>query len=165
MDINPFIIPHAVAEKVRDRAFLHNEMSQGKLGQEILGFSESVMGQFYVAALHIFEEKRYADAVDAFLFLSTLNPEHYDYWLGLGASLQHCNDYEGAVDAYEMAAICQIDCPVPYFHLSKCLFAMHDRASSLQAIDLALEYSEFRDEYADLHRQAKAAKELILKEQ
>jgi type III secretion system low calcium response chaperone LcrH/SycD len=163
--LKEFEISKKVSEKIKDKQLLKREFSEGKNIQEILEFSEETMNKFYGAALSIFEKKEYQKAVQAFSFLAGVNPYHYDYWLGLGASIQHCHDYEAAIDAYEMAAICQIDNPVPYFHLAKCLFAMHDRNSALQAIDLAIEYSENQDQYDELHRQAKAAKETLLKEQ
>ncbi len=163
--LEEFEISKEIKQKLKDNSFLKNELSKEKCLQEILGFSEETMGKFYKAACSIFEKKLYIESSDAFLFLVTLNPCHYDYWLGLGASTQHRNDYEAAIDAYEMAAICQLDCPVPYLHLAKCLFAMHDRTSALQAIELAIEYSENQDQYDDLHRQARAAKEVLLKEE
>jgi tetratricopeptide (TPR) repeat protein len=73
-------------------------------------------------------------------------------------------DYEAAIDAYEMAAMHDITSPVPYFYLAKCLFAIHDRESALQAIDLALEYAEESSDYDELKEQAKAARALLLKE-
>lgn len=164
-EIDEFEIAKEIRIKIKDLSFLKKELESEKIVQEILGFSETTMGKFYTAACSLFELQRYVEAGDAFLFLVTLNPYHYDYWLGFGAATQHLNHYEEAIDAYEMAAICQLECPVPYLHLAKCLFAMHDRSSALQAIDLALEYSENRDEYDDLHRQAKAAKEVLLKEE
>lgn len=164
-ELQEFEIAKQIKKKLCDKSRLKQEITSGKCIQEILGFTEETMGKFYTAALRIFEKQNYVDAGNGFLFLVTLNPYHYDYWLGLGASTQHCNDYEAAVDAYEMAAICQIENPVPYFHLAKCLFAMHDRTSALQAIELALEYSENQDEYEELHRQAKAAKTTLLKEE
>lgn len=164
-DIGEFNISPEIRKKIKDKVWLKKELAAGKSAQEILGFSDVTMDKFYSAAYTLFQNKKYTDAANAFLFLVTLNPYHYDYWLGLGAATQWCGDYEAAIDAYEMAAICQIDNPVPYFHLAKCLFAMHDRESALQAIELALEYSEGRENFEDVHRQALAAKALLIKEQ
>lgn len=121
------------------------------------------MAKFYGAAYRLFEHQKYTDAANAFLFLATLNPYHHEYWVGLGMATQMNGDYEAAVDAYEMAAICKIDSPVPYFYLAKCLFAMHDRESALQALDLAIEYSNDLPEYAELQIQASKARALLLK--
>lgn len=163
-DKDPFKIPLRVRRKLQNKEWLKKQFSKGKSAQEILEFSNESMDYFYVNACQLFECKRYEDAAHAFLFLVTLNAYHYDYWLGLGAATQGCGDYEAAIDAYEMAAIFQIESPIPYFHLAKCLFAMHDRENSMQAIDLALEYSEGRAEFEEIHLQAKAAKALLLKE-
>lgn len=152
-------------KRLKDKKWLKKALAAGKTPQEILGFSEETMNKFYEAACRLFEVKRYEDAANAFLFLVTMNSYHYDYWIGLGAAVQRCGDYEAAIDAYEMAAVCQLENPAPYFHLAKCLFAMHDRESALQAVDLALEYSEGRSEFSDIHQQALAAKALLLKDQ
>ena len=164
-DANEFEIPEEIRKKISNQKWLKKQFIEGKNAQQILGFSDETMDKLYMAAYRLFQNKKYLDAANAFFFLVTLNPYHYDYWLGLGAATQRCEDYEGAVDAYEMAAICQLDNPIPYFHLAKCLFAMHDRESALQAIDLALEYAEDSSDYAEIYQQARTAKALLLKEQ
>ena len=163
--IGEFEISPKIRRKLKDKKWLKQQLAAGHTAQEILGFADESMNKFYHAAYQLFENQRYTDAANAFLFLVTLNPYHYDYWVGLGASTQRCGDYEAAIDSYEMAAICQIENPVPYFHLAKCLFAMHDRESALQAIELALEYSEGKSEFDDVYQHALAAKGLLLKEQ
>jgi type III secretion system low calcium response chaperone LcrH/SycD len=162
---NEFEISKQARKRLKDKKWLKKALASGKTPQEILEFSEDTMNKYYEAACRLFENKRYNDAANAFLFLVTMNSYHYDYWLGLGAAVQRCGDYEAAIDAYEMAAVCQLENPAPYFHLAKCLFAMHDRESALQAIDLALEYSEGRNEFADIHKQALAARALLLTDQ
>lgn len=164
-DTGEFEVPEKIKKKLKDKKWLKKQLASGKSAQEILGFADATMDKFYMAAFSLFEHKRYTEAANAFLFLVTLNPYHYDYWLGLGAATQRCGDYEAAIDSYEMAAICHLENPIPYFHLAKCLFAMHDRESALQAIDLAIEYSEGSTIYEDVYRQALAAKALLIKEQ
>ena len=129
-----------------------------------MGFSDVAMSKFYKAAHYLFEHERFAVAADAFLFLATLNPYNYEYWLGLGMSLQRCNQFDTAIDAYELAAICEPDVPVPYFYLAKCFFAVHDQENANKALDLALEYAGELEEYAELKRQAKQAKALLSKD-
>lgn len=160
-----FEISASVQTKVKDRQWVKKQLSEGKIAQEILEFSDQTMDKFYLAAFELYQLNHFSDAADAFLFLVALNPHHYDYWLGLGAATQRCGDYEAAIDAYEMAAICQIENPIPYFHLAKCLFAMHDRESALQAIEMALEYSKDNDDFTEVYEHALAAKALLLKEQ
>lgn len=162
-ELGEFKISKKVKEKLKDKAFLKKEFAKGKNAQQILEFSDDAMAKFYKAAYKLFENKKYQDAANAFLFLVTLNPYNHDYWLGLGMSTQMQGDFESAIDAYEMAAMYEIENPVPYFYLAKCLFAMHDRESALQALDLALEYSEGKSEYSDLKKQAQKARSLLIK--
>jgi type III secretion system low calcium response chaperone LcrH/SycD len=156
-----FTISPTALKHLSDKNWVQKQLSDEMSVQNMIGFSDETMDQFYAAACHIFENKNYDDASKAFLFLVTINPYHYDYWLGLGAATQHCHDYEAAIDAYEMAAICQLDNPIPYFHLANCLFAMHDRDSALKAIEMVLEYSTGNDEYTDLRQKAIAAKGVL----
>src|SRR5262249_33164463 len=139
--LGEFKVSKKVREKLKNKKLLKKELAKGKSAQEIMGFSDETMAKFYGAAYKLFENRRYLDAANAFLFLVTLNPYNHDYWLGLGMATQLSHDYESAIDAYEMAAVCKVDSPVPYFYLAKCLFAMHDRESALQALDLAIEYA------------------------
>jgi len=162
-DLNEFKLSKKAQEKLKDKELLKRELARGKTPQEILGFKDETMAKFYQAAYRLFEHKKYVDAANAFLFLVTLNTHNHDYWLGLGMSTQLCGEYEAAIDAYEMAAVTDVDSPVPYFYLAKCLFAIHDRESALQALDLALEYAADKKQYQELLQQARAAKALLLK--
>lgn len=162
-ELGEFKISKKVREKLKDKSYLKKELAKGKTAQEILGFSDETLAKFYNAAYKLFENQKYMDAANAFLFLVTLNPYNHDYWLGLGMATQMSGDYESAIDAYEMAAVYEMDNPVPYFYLAKCLFAMHDRDSALQALDLALDYANDRPEYEELKKQAKAARNILLK--
>lgn len=164
-DIGEFKISKKAKAKLKNKTLLKKQIAQGKSAQEILGFSDETMAKFYGAAYRLFEHRRYVEAANAFLFLATLNPYNHDYWVGMGMCSQLIKDYETAIDAYEMAAICRIDSPVPYFYLAKCLFALHDRDSALQALELAIEYAENHTEFTELKNQAETAKKLLLKDQ
>lgn len=164
-DIGNFNLSTHVKAKLKNKELLKKELEAGKTAQDIMEISDENMAKFYRSAYRLFEGKRYSDASNAFFFLATLNPYNHDYWLGLGMSLQLGGNYEPAIDAYEMAAICEIDNPVPYFYLAKCLFAIHDRESALQALEMAIEYSEDKADYQDLAMQAKAAKSILIKNQ
>jgi len=163
-DKSHFIISPEIKAKLNNKIIVKEALEEGVLIQDLMEFSGETMNKFYKAATSLITQKRYGDAANAFLFLVVLNPYHYDYWLGLGLAAQNCGEYEGAINAYEMAAICEIENPIPYFYLAKCLFAMHDRINALQAIDMAIEYAGEQQDNEELYEKALAAKELILKE-
>lgn len=162
-DLSEFRLSEKAKAKLKNKKLLKKELAEGKTAQEIMGFSDETMSKFYKAAYLLFEHKRYQDAANAFLFLATLNPHNHEYWLGLGMSTQMRQDYEAAIDAYELAALCDISSPIPYLYLAKCLFAIHDRESALQALNLAIETAGDLEEYAELKRQAEMAKDILLK--
>ncbi len=160
-DLSEFKLSKKIKEKLKNKKLLKKELSEGKSAQQILGFSDSTMGKFYNAAYTLLEHKRYEGAANAFLFLATLNPHNHDYWLGLGMATQLNKDYESAIDAYELAALNDFSNPIPFFYLAKCLFAIHDRESAIQALDLAIETAADIDEYAELKQQAEEAKRIL----
>ena len=162
-ELKDFRLSHDVKVKLKDKKSLSKEIASGKSAQEIMEFSNETMAKFYKAAYLLFEHKHYEDAGNAFLFLATLNPRNHEYWLGLGMASQLNGNYEAAIDAYELAAITNIESPVAYFYLAKCLFAIHDRESSLQALELAIEMAGDSPEFADLKSQAETARALLLK--
>ena len=103
-NLDEFILAEKIAVKLKDRQAFKQELAAGNSLQDALGLSIETMANFYGAAHHLFEKKRYKEAANAFLFLVTLNSHQYDYWLGLGMSEQLCGYYEDAIDAYEIAA-------------------------------------------------------------
>ncbi|MDB2613863.1 SycD/LcrH family type III secretion system chaperone [Chlamydiales bacterium] len=159
-----FTLSNSVKKKLKDKKRVKKELSEGKTGQEVLELSDKQMKMLYKGAYTLFEGGKYLDSADAYLFLVTLNPHNYDYWLGLGMSLQLSGNIDGAIDAYEMASLIRIYDPVPYFYLSKCLFSLHQRDSTLQALDLAIENAGDIEEFQDIKTQALAAKNLLLKD-
>ncbi|KAF3362038.1 putative regulatory protein, involved in type III secretion lcrH, sycD [Chlamydiales bacterium STE3] len=162
-DLNEFKLSKKAKARLKNKPLLKKWLAEGKTAQQILDFSESAMLKFYQAAYHLLEHNRHEDAANAFIFLVTLNPYHHDYWIGLGMASQLRHDYEMAIDAYEMAAVCRVEDPTPYFYLAKCLFAIHDRASALLAFDLAIEYAGENEKFKDLKKQALQAKKILLK--
>lgn len=161
--LEEFNLSKKIKAKLKNKNLLKKQLAMGKSAQEVLELSDGAMNKFYHAACELLDHMRYADAANAFLFLITLNPYKHNYWLGLGMSYQLCEDYEMACDAYEMAAACKIDDPVPYFYLAKSLLSMRDRKSALLAYDLAIKYADCIEEHDQLKKEAKKAKKILLK--
>lgn len=132
--------------------------------RQILGYTDEMFATFYQAARHLLENRNYAHAADAFLFLVSVNATNADCWLGLGMASQMNKDFEGAIDAYEMAAINELDNPVPYLYLGKCFFALHEKESALVAFDLAIEYAGDRFDKAEVRELAIQARDLLQRE-
>lgn len=163
-DKDSFFLSSDVKGKLKDNTFIEKQLMLGLIPQEVLEVSDEVMAKLYQKARSLFEKENFIDSANAFLFLSTLNPNCFEYWLGLGMSLQRCQEYYRAIDAYELAVHADITNPASYFYLAKCFFAIHDRENSLEALELAIEMANDQDEFTELKHQALAAKKLILLE-
>lgn len=161
----PFYISPALEKNIHSIEWVREQLHAKKSLQDVLEIPTNTMDQFYLLACEMLKNKKISESSQAFLFLVFLNSSRYDYWLGLGSARQLQGDYEGAIDAFEMSAMIQPIHPVPYFYLSKCLFSMHDRIHALQAIELAIEYSQDNQEFDEIYRQALLAKSLIIQEQ
>lgn len=156
-----FYIDEQARNLIKQPAKIKEKLLGGEMPYQILGFSDEVIEEFYQASCFLLGEKRYRESANAFLFLVGLDPYQYDFWIGLGMSEQLCHEYETAIDAYEIAAICNLMSPVPYFYLAKCLFAIHDRQSALEALRLAIEMAEEDDQYKEIKEQAEIAKKTL----
>lgn len=146
-----------------DKAF--KDLQQDKQYIEQFEISAEMYASLYNKALKLFQKESYNDALHAFCFLAFLNQQNHDVWLGFGMSLQMCKRYEAATIAYELAALYDLENPVSYFYLAKCLFAIHDHQAALEALEIAIEYAKGKDEYTGLLEQACAAKTSLLRRQ
>ncbi len=160
---NKLVFSAEAKAKLKEREPLRKELKEHKSPQEILGISDDTITHFYMTARKLFENHQFIEAADAFLFLTLINSNNHVYWLGLGMSTQMSGNFESAIDAYEMAAIHEIEDPTPYFYLAKCLFAIHERQSALQALDTAILYAGESPEYEDLKIRAIEVKNLLEK--
>jgi type III secretion system low calcium response chaperone LcrH/SycD len=161
MDLSNLIISEAVLKKLGNRAWVKKQLKLGKTVQNLLNFTPETLQLFSTAAFSLLEQKGLADSLNAFTFIVALNPKILTHWLGLGMTLQLSHKYEEALDAYEMAATLELENPYPYFYIAKCLFALHDRTSATEALQLAILYSSDNPEYFDLHAEAQAALKTI----
>src|SRR5581483_1350690 len=96
-------IPDDVLEKLQEPETFRKYIEEGKSLQEIIGYSDELMEEMYQAACQVFREGHHQEAEDAFLFLTTINPYVYAYWLGLGMSYHLLEEYEQAILGYDCA--------------------------------------------------------------
>lgn len=159
--LHPLELSDSVKKKLRNEEEIIEDLDQKSHPYKVLDFSDDTLAECYRLGLLLLGDKKYEEALDVFLFLVLLDHTKYDFWVGLGMMQQLCHRYEMAIDAYEVAAICDLLSPIPYFYLAKCLFAIHDRESSLEALNLAIETAGDQEEYYELKLQAQAAKKTL----
>lgn len=114
------------------------QLGNGKSLQELCTVSDETMQKLYLAAKQIYDQKHYKEAVNAFAFLTFLNPTCHTFWLGLGNAQYQSHQYENALFAFANA--CQEDPSDPFCHLMscRCYEAIKEIDNAINALDLAL---------------------------
>lgn len=112
----------------------------------------------YALAYRIFNQRQYAKAERLFAILCQL--DHYDgrFWLALGACRQMQNDYTGALSAYAVAGIHDMENPVTPLRAAECFLALNRLDDAEHGITAAIHWATDRPEYGQLKTRA----ELIL---
>jgi type III secretion system low calcium response chaperone LcrH/SycD len=153
-ELDRFRIPTKSLELLKDPSVLLAALSEGKIVQEILGFSQEVMDKFYEIAYQLYYKKDYHSAADAFVFLTSINPCVHLYWIGLGMSEQMLGEYEAALMAYTLALMTDASDPLAYYHSAACHHALGAKDEMIAALRLAIACSEHRPEHQVIYLHA-----------
>ena len=76
---------------------------------------------FYAQAYAHYQANQSTEAAEIFSVLCARQPMEVRFWIGLGASLMGCTNYEKALHAWAMAALLDPRDPSPHFHAAECL--------------------------------------------
>jgi len=154
-------IPDDILEQLQKPDDLMKFIDDGRSLQEIIGYSDSLMEDLYQAACEVFREGKHEEAQDGFLFLTTLNPYVYAYWLGLAMTHQLLEEYEQAIVAYESASKIESEAPMPCYYLAGCYLLLNRLAEAQKAIDLARAKCAEKPEYKALLEKVEKAEAKI----
>jgi len=111
------------------------QVVDGKSWCQLLGITQKSLELLYRAAQQIFTLKRFDEAVCAFTFLATIEPSEYAFWIGLGHSYFHLAEFSHAVEAYQMAALCDPFSVWPHFYSANCYETMNDFDQALVCLE------------------------------
>ena len=156
-------IPDEILLELQKPGELRNQIDAGKSLQEIIGYTDEFMQELYNAAHDVFQEGRFQEAADGFLFLTTLNPYVYAYWVALGMSQQLLEEYEQALLAYECAGKIEVACPIPDYYMAACQLLMNDQELAKVSIERAKQKCIGRQNYASFYEKVVKAEERINK--
>lgn len=156
-EMEEYRIPDEAVERLKNSEVLREHLEKGDTFQEIIGYSSEKMEDFYRIAYNLFQKQEYAKAADAFIFLTTLNPNVHNYWLGLGMSEQLLGNYQSALMSYAMGILTNIHHPLPHYHSATCYRAMRDKNSAIQSLKMAIECAGEKKEYQSIRNQSSEA--------
>jgi len=89
---------------------------------------------YYSKAYAEYQANLTHEAAETFSVLCARKPLESRFWVGLGASLQACTQYEKALYAWAMAAILDPENPFPHFHAAECCDSLNQSTDALKAL-------------------------------
>jgi len=162
-NVGEYFIPKEALEKLKDPEVIRRQVKEGKTFQEIIGYKQDSMEKFYNTAHQLFQKQEYQKAADAFVFLTTLNPYVHNYWLGLGMSEQLTENYQGALLAYAMAILTDVENPITHYQSGNCYRALNEETNAIQSYDMAIRCAADSPEHENIKERASKAKEELEK--
>lgn len=168
VNIKDFLISDEALARLNDKEVLARHFEEHRPLQELFGFSNNTVAEFYDAAKSILEQGRFEDAVNAFVFLTTLNPYISDFWVGLGVAHQSNRDHDSALFAYNVAFNVDGKEIFPYVLAAQCCMEIKDFNKAIECIDKASKYAEERPEDVSskkLKEDAAVAKRYVMEQQ
>ncbi|HEB77286.1 MAG TPA: CesD/SycD/LcrH family type III secretion system chaperone [Methylothermaceae bacterium] len=147
-------------KQIEEAAALIQEILEngGTLG-DLKGFTPEEMEAVYSLAYNLHQQGRFEEAEKLFQFLCFY--EHLDkrFWMGLGACRQQLKQYQGAIDAYSVLGMLDMENPYPPLHAADCYAALGDVEKAESALEAAIHWSGDKPEYAEVKNRA----ELLLR--
>lgn len=110
----------------------------GKMVKDAVGFSDSLVEQFYNAGVSHYRLGQYAKANELFRFTYLLNPNISKYIQALAASYHKMKAYPLAIKSYFLWGVQETSDPLPFYYLFDCYEKMgmtiDERLCILEAI-------------------------------
>ncbi|MBQ9405890.1 MAG: SycD/LcrH family type III secretion system chaperone [Desulfovibrio sp.] len=117
---------------------VRDALLRGEPLYRILGMKETMIEARYALAHQLYSAGKYKDAEALFRWLTAYANDNEAHWLGLGACRQAQENYNGALEAYQMAALySSLEDPAPFYYSAICLLRQGKKEEaqiSLQAV-------------------------------
>ena len=90
------------------------------------GYTKEEMDAVHNVAFNLYQQNKFEDSKNLFMFLCLYEQMEKDYWMGLGGCYQMLKLYEKAITAYGSASYIDPSDPTPAFHAGECYLAQDD---------------------------------------
>ncbi|MCL2000574.1 MAG: SycD/LcrH family type III secretion system chaperone [Planctomycetes bacterium] len=147
--------PADEAITVKARELIEHFQNGGTLKSHFR-FTDEELEAVYAVAHNQFSARKYAEAIDLFRFLCLYDHTEPRWFYSLGVARQHTGDHAGAVEAYGMATLLDVEDPLPQTQAGYCLLAMERWPEAQNALEGALMACGDDESHADVKRQAES---------
>lgn len=136
-------------------------LRQGVVPKDALGVSNNYLENIYAQGYRLYNTGKYVEATHLFRILIMLNAMEPKYMLGLAACFHMLKEYFNAIQTYTMCSVLEPQNPIPYYHSSDCFIQMKDNLSAMICLELAIDHSGNKPEYAKIKERAQLSLESL----
>jgi len=116
----------------------------------ILGnFSSDIQLIFYDLATSFYYNAYIDEAINSFIFLTTINPYVPAFWIGLGLAYERNLDQSKAIDSFKTAISVSPNDFTPYCGLIRCFETMQDFTAIEELLEAAKENEAIKEEVVE----------------
>ncbi len=133
---------------------MNRMFKDGMTPKDAMGVNNNVLESIYAQAYRLYNTGKYIEAVHLFRILIMMNVTEPKYTLGLAACFHMLKEYKNAIQTYTMCSTIDPDTPIPYYHSSDCFIQMKDYLSAMLCLQLAIDKSENKPEFAKIKERA-----------
>lgn len=130
---------------------------------DIAGLDENGLNAIYELAYNEFEQGDFAAAERTFRVLCFSDHRAERHWLGLGAARQRLKDYEGAIQAYSMAAETGSTNPLVPLRAAECYVSLGLLEEAVSGLETAIQWAGNADDPAAIGRHIDVLFEVVKK--
>lgn len=99
-DVSKYVLNKQRMHVFQDSAKVFQSYAEGKMLQELLGYSDDQMCVCYNIACQFYDNKNFENAGNIYLFLTHLNPIIIPFWMGVGCVFEATHRINEAIAIY-----------------------------------------------------------------
>ena len=140
-------------------------ITKGGTLKDVRGMSDKDMEAIYTLGHGFYNSGKYEDALNAFKFLTFYDHLEKRWWMGLGATRQMMEDFEGAVMAYSYTAMLNVEDPLPHLHAAECLLALEKYEEADSALSATVHWAGDQPEHVETKARAETMLQIVQSKQ
>lgn len=129
-------------------------LEEGYVPQDFCGITDEQLEATYYYGYNLFNDGHFKQAESVFHRLCYLNHYQGRFWLGLGGSLQKQKKYAKAIEAYSVAALIDVENPLPALHAAECYNGLKMTQKTREAARAAMHWAGEKPEFDKYKKRA-----------
>ena len=127
------------------------------------GLKKRHMEALYAQGYYFYSQAKYKEALPLFKGLTVYNSVDKKGWLGAAGCYEMLKQYEHAIACYSVAAILDVNDPIPPLHALDCYIAAKNYPKALACLEAVILLSSKKREYANIKKRAEFLRDALQK--